>query len=115
MIVCTASQVKCRSEMISSCIVSTPAVTLVMLLTGTHVFYLSFRFKNTCHNILMLFRNRWIEPIKPQDQNTGDKILVGIKPNLPLKPIEEAQQKLQVQISKLIPQPTRLRKSSGNL
>jgi hypothetical protein len=63
--------------------------------------------------MIMLFRNMWIEPIKQQDQNIGNKILVGIKPNPSLKPrIEEAQQNLQQQISKLIQQPLRWRKRS---
>jgi division protein CdvB (Snf7/Vps24/ESCRT-III family) len=47
----------------------------------------------------MLFSKKWI---KPQSQKVGNKILEGIRPNPPLKPrIEEAQQKLQLQISKL--------------
>jgi division protein CdvB (Snf7/Vps24/ESCRT-III family) len=47
----------------------------------------------------MLFSKKWI---KPQSQKVGNKILEGVRPNPPLKPrIEEAQQKLQLQISKL--------------
>jgi division protein CdvB (Snf7/Vps24/ESCRT-III family) len=52
-----------------------------------------------CYNNIMLFSRKWI---KPQSQNVGNRILEGIKPNSPLKPrIEEAQQKLQLQVSKL--------------
>jgi division protein CdvB (Snf7/Vps24/ESCRT-III family) len=48
----------------------------------------------------MLFSKKWIKP--QRQKNVANKILVGIKPNLPLKQrIEEAQQKLQLQISKL--------------
>jgi division protein CdvB (Snf7/Vps24/ESCRT-III family) len=48
----------------------------------------------------MLFSKKWIKP--QRQKNVGNKILEGIKPNLPLKQrIEEAQQKLQLQISKL--------------
>jgi division protein CdvB (Snf7/Vps24/ESCRT-III family) len=47
----------------------------------------------------MSFGNKWI---KPQNENMGNKLLEGIKPQAPLKPrIEEAQHKLQLQISKL--------------
>jgi hypothetical protein len=62
----------------------------------------------------MLFRTM-DRSIKPQDQNIGDKILVGIKSNSSLKPrIEEAQQNLQQQISKQISHPPRGRKRSKN-
>jgi division protein CdvB (Snf7/Vps24/ESCRT-III family) len=45
------------------------------------------------------FNTKWI---KPQAESVGIKILENIKPQPPLKPrIEEAQKKLQVQISKL--------------
>jgi division protein CdvB (Snf7/Vps24/ESCRT-III family) len=48
----------------------------------------------------MRFSKKWIKP--QRQKNVGNKILECIKPNLPLKPrIEEAQQKLQLQISKL--------------
>ena len=47
----------------------------------------------------MSFGNKWI---KPQGESVGNKLLEGIKPHAPLKPrIEEAQHKLQLQISKL--------------
>ena len=47
----------------------------------------------------MSFGNKWI---KPQGENLGNKLLEGLKPPVPLKPkIEEAQKKLQIQISKL--------------
>jgi division protein CdvB (Snf7/Vps24/ESCRT-III family) len=47
----------------------------------------------------MSFGNKWI---KPQIEYMGNKLLEGIKPQAPLKPrIEEAQHKLQLQISKL--------------
>jgi division protein CdvB (Snf7/Vps24/ESCRT-III family) len=47
----------------------------------------------------MSFGNKWI---KPQAEGVGNKLLEGIKPHAPLKPrIEEAQHKLQLQISKL--------------
>ena len=47
----------------------------------------------------MSFGNKWI---KPQTDNKGIKILEGIRPQSPLKPrIEDAQKKLEIQISKL--------------
>jgi len=47
----------------------------------------------------MSFGNKWI---KPQTDNKGIKILEGIRPQAPLKPrIEDAQKKLEIQISKL--------------
>ena len=47
----------------------------------------------------MSFNTKWI---RPQAENVGIKILENIKPQPPLKPrIEEAQKKLQLQISKL--------------
>lgn len=47
----------------------------------------------------MSFGNKWI---KPQGESVSNKLLEGIKPHVPLKPrIEEAQHKLQLQISKL--------------
>jgi division protein CdvB (Snf7/Vps24/ESCRT-III family) len=47
----------------------------------------------------MSFGSKWI---KPQGESVSNKLLEGIKPQSPLKPrIEEAQKKLQMQISKL--------------
>ncbi len=47
----------------------------------------------------MSFGNKWV---KPQGESVGNKLLEGIKQQSPLKPrIEEAQKKLQMQISKL--------------
>ena len=47
----------------------------------------------------MSFGNKWI---KPHAENVGNKLLEGIKPQAPLKPrIEEAQNRLHLQISKL--------------
>lgn len=47
----------------------------------------------------MSFGTKWI---KPQGESVSNKLLEGIKPQAPLKPrIEEAQKKLQMQISKL--------------
>src|ERR671939_517095 len=47
----------------------------------------------------MPFDNRWI---KPQGESVSNNLLAGIKPQAPLQPrIEEAQKKLQMQISKL--------------
>ena len=47
----------------------------------------------------MSFGSKWI---KPQTESVSNKLLEGIKPQAPLKPrIEEAQKKLQMQISKL--------------
>ncbi|HYX55625.1 MAG TPA: Snf7 family protein [Nitrososphaeraceae archaeon] len=47
----------------------------------------------------MSFGSKWI---KPQGESVSNKLLEGIKPQAPLKPrIEEAQKKLQMQISKL--------------
>src|ERR671935_1077056 len=47
----------------------------------------------------MPFDSRWV---KPQGESVGHKLLEGIKPQAPLKPrIEEAQKKLQMQISRL--------------
>ena len=47
----------------------------------------------------MSFGNKWI---KPHSESVGNKLLEGIKPQAPLKPrIEEAQKRLQMQISKL--------------
>jgi division protein CdvB (Snf7/Vps24/ESCRT-III family) len=47
----------------------------------------------------MSFNTKWI---RPQAESVGIKILENIKPQPPLKPkIEEAQKKLQLQISKL--------------
>jgi division protein CdvB (Snf7/Vps24/ESCRT-III family) len=49
--------------------------------------------------VKMSFGNNWT---KPQGESVGHKLLEGIKPQTPLKPrIEEAQKKLQMQISKL--------------
>lgn len=49
--------------------------------------------------VKMSFGNKWV---KPQGESVGHKILDGMKPQAPLKPrIEEAQKKLQMQISKL--------------
>lgn len=50
-------------------------------------------------NYNMSFGNKWI---KPQAESVGNKLLEGLKPQTPLKPkIEEAQNKLHLQISKL--------------
>ena len=47
----------------------------------------------------MSFGNKWI---KPQGESVSNKLLEGLKPQAPLKPrIEEAQKRLQIQISKL--------------
>ena len=47
----------------------------------------------------MSFGSKWI---KPQTESVSNKLLEGIKPQAPFKPrIEEAQKKLQMQISKL--------------
>ncbi len=47
----------------------------------------------------MSFNTKWI---RPQAESVGVKILENIKPQPPLKPrIEEAQKKLQLQITKL--------------
>ena len=47
----------------------------------------------------MSFGNKWI---KPHTENVGNKLLEGLKPQAPLKPrIEEAQNRLNLQISKL--------------
>ena len=47
----------------------------------------------------MSFGNKWV---KPQGEGIGHKLIEGVKPQTPLKPrIEEAQKKLQMQISKL--------------
>ena len=47
----------------------------------------------------MSFGNKWV---KPQGEGMGHRLLEGIKPQTPLKPkIEEAQKRLQMQISKL--------------
>ncbi len=47
----------------------------------------------------MSFGNKWI---KPHTENVGNKLLEGLKPQPPLKPrIEEAQNRLHLQISKL--------------
>ncbi len=47
----------------------------------------------------MSFGNKWI---KPHADNVGNKLLEGLKPQAPLKPrIEEAQNRLHLQISKL--------------
>jgi division protein CdvB (Snf7/Vps24/ESCRT-III family) len=47
----------------------------------------------------MSFGNKWA---RPQGESVGHRLLEGIKPQTPLKPkIEEAQKKLQMQISKL--------------
>lgn len=47
----------------------------------------------------MSFGNKWV---KPQGEGIGHKLMEGVKPQAPLKPrIEEAQKKLQMQISKL--------------
>lgn len=47
----------------------------------------------------MSFGNKWV---KPQGESVGQRIIEGLKPQAPLKPrIEEAQKKLQMQISKL--------------
>jgi division protein CdvB (Snf7/Vps24/ESCRT-III family) len=48
---------------------------------------------------MTLFSNKWA---KPRRENVSNRILEGIKPNVPLKRrIKEAQQKLQLQISRL--------------
>jgi len=50
-------------------------------------------------NLQMSFGNKWI---KPAGDSVGNKLLEGLKPQPPLKPrIEEAQNKLNLQISKL--------------
>ncbi len=47
----------------------------------------------------MPFDNKWV---KPQGDGVGHRLLEGMKPQTPLKPrIEEAQKKLQMQITKL--------------
>ncbi|MGH9991367.1 MAG: Snf7 family protein [Nitrososphaera sp.] len=47
----------------------------------------------------MPFDKQWV---KPQGESMGHRLLDGIRPQAPLKPrIEEAQKKLQLQISKL--------------
>ena len=47
----------------------------------------------------MSFGNKWV---KPQGESMSHRLIEGIKPQTPLKPrIEEAQKKLQMQISKL--------------
>ena len=47
----------------------------------------------------MSFGNKWI---KPHTENVGSRLFEGLKPQAPLKPrIEEAQNKLHLQISKL--------------
>lgn len=47
----------------------------------------------------MSFGNKWV---KPQGESIGHRLIEGVKPQTPLKPrIEEAQKKLQMQISKL--------------
>jgi division protein CdvB (Snf7/Vps24/ESCRT-III family) len=47
----------------------------------------------------MPFDKQWV---KPQGESMGHRLLDGIKPQTPLKPrIEEAQKKLQMQITKL--------------
>lgn len=49
--------------------------------------------------VRMSFGNKWV---KPQGESMGHRLIEGIKPQTPLKPkIEEAQKKLQLQISKL--------------
>jgi division protein CdvB (Snf7/Vps24/ESCRT-III family) len=49
--------------------------------------------------VRMPFDKQWI---KPQGESMGHRLLDGIKPQAPLKPrIEEAQKKLQMQITKL--------------
>jgi division protein CdvB (Snf7/Vps24/ESCRT-III family) len=50
-------------------------------------------------SLRMSFGNKWI---KPHTENVGNKLLEGLKPQAPLKPrIEEAQNRLHLQISKL--------------
>ncbi len=47
----------------------------------------------------MSFGNKWV---KPHTENVGNRLLEGLKPQAPLKPrIEEAQNRLHLQISKL--------------
>jgi division protein CdvB (Snf7/Vps24/ESCRT-III family) len=47
----------------------------------------------------MSFGNKWI---KPHTENVGNRLFEGLKPQAPLKPrIEEAQNRLHLQISKL--------------
>ena len=47
----------------------------------------------------MSFGNKWI---KSHTENVGDRLLEGLKPQAPIKPrIEEAQNRLHLQISKL--------------
>src|ERR1043166_522140 len=66
---------------------------------GHFSFYLIHLIDTRCYNIIMSFGNKWI---KPQGESVSNKLLEGIKPHAPLKPrIEEAQHKLQLQISKL--------------
>lgn len=49
--------------------------------------------------VSMSFGNKWV---KPQTESVGHRLIEGIKPQTPLKPrIEEAQKKLQMQISRL--------------
>src|SRR5437660_7084918 len=57
------------------------------------------KISRTGASLNMSFGNEWI---KPQAESVGNKFLEGLKPQPPLKPrIEEAQNKLHLQISKL--------------
>jgi division protein CdvB (Snf7/Vps24/ESCRT-III family) len=57
------------------------------------------KISRTGASLHMSFGNKWI---KPQGESVGNKLLEGLKPQPPLKPrIEEAQNKLNLQISKL--------------
>ena len=66
----------------------------------------TFFFLDFCQNsvlgaiiVKMPFDKQWV---KPQGESMGHRLLDGIKPQAPLKPrIEEAQKKLQMQITKL--------------
>ena len=50
----------------------------------------------------MSFGNKWIKPQAEGVSSVGNKLFEGLKPQPPLKPrIEEAQNKLHLQISKL--------------
>jgi division protein CdvB (Snf7/Vps24/ESCRT-III family) len=52
-----------------------------------------------CTSLRMSFGNKWV---KPHTENVGNRLLEGLKPQAPLKPrIEEAQNRLHLQISKL--------------
>src|SRR5947199_8290940 len=57
------------------------------------------KISRTGASLHMSFGNKWV---KPQAESVGNRLLEGLKPQPPLKPrIEEAQNKLNLQISKL--------------